>query len=54
MSELLTHAEYKAIAQNLNPACNAFINGKFQAVKSRQTFASINPATGKLAWEAVD
>ena len=47
MTELLTHAEYKAIAQDMNPACNAFIDGKFQAAKSKKTFASINPATGK-------
>ena len=48
MSDLLTHAEYQAIAQDINLACNAFIDGKFQAARSRKTFASINPATGKV------
>ena len=48
MSDLLTHAEYQAIAQDMNLACNAFIDGKFQAAKSRKTFASVNPATGKV------
>ena len=47
MTELLTHAEYQAIAQELNPPVNAFIDGKFQAAKSRKTFASVNPASGK-------
>jgi len=47
MTELLTHAEYQAIAQDLNLPVNAFIDGKFQAAKSKKTFASINPATGK-------
>ena len=48
MSDLLTHAEYQAIAQDMNLACNAFIDGKFQAARSRKTFASVNPATGKV------
>jgi gamma-glutamyl-gamma-aminobutyraldehyde dehydrogenase len=48
MSDLLTHAEYQAIAQDINLACNAFIDGKFQAARSRKTFASVNPATGKV------
>jgi gamma-glutamyl-gamma-aminobutyraldehyde dehydrogenase len=47
MTQLLTRAEYQAIAQDLNLPCNAFIDGKFQAARSRKTFASINPATGK-------
>jgi gamma-glutamyl-gamma-aminobutyraldehyde dehydrogenase len=51
MSDLLTHAEYQAIAQNMNLACNAFIDGKFQAARSRKTFASVNPATGKVIAE---
>ena len=48
MSDLLTHAEYQAIAQDINLACTAFIDGKFQAARSRKTFASVNPATGKV------
>jgi gamma-glutamyl-gamma-aminobutyraldehyde dehydrogenase len=47
MTQLLTRAEYQAIAQDLNLPCNAFIDGKFQAARSRKTFTSINPATGK-------
>jgi gamma-glutamyl-gamma-aminobutyraldehyde dehydrogenase len=47
MTDLLTHAEYQAIAQHLDLPGNAFIDGKFQPAKSKQTFASINPATGK-------
>ncbi|MDH3760876.1 MAG: aldehyde dehydrogenase [Gammaproteobacteria bacterium] len=47
MSKLLTHAEYQAIAQELNLPLNAFIDGKFQAARSKKTFASINPASGK-------
>ena len=45
MTELLTHTEYQAIAQDLNLPVNAYIDGKFQAAKSKKTFASINPAT---------
>jgi gamma-glutamyl-gamma-aminobutyraldehyde dehydrogenase len=47
MTVLLTHAEYRAIAADLNLPCNAFIDGKFQSAKSKKTFTSINPATGK-------
>ena len=47
MTDLLTHAEYQAIAQELNPPSNAYIDGRFQPAKSKKTFASINPATGK-------
>ncbi|MDH3447768.1 MAG: aldehyde dehydrogenase [Gammaproteobacteria bacterium] len=47
MNDLLTHAEYQAIARELNLPGNAFIDGRFQAAKSKKTFASINPATGK-------
>jgi gamma-glutamyl-gamma-aminobutyraldehyde dehydrogenase len=47
MTEILTHAEYQAIAADLNLPCNAFIDGKFQPAKSKKTFTSINPATAK-------
>ena len=47
MTEILTHAEYQAIAADLNLPGNAFIDGKFQPAKSKKTFASINPASGK-------
>ena len=48
MTDLLTHAEYKAIAQDMNPACDALFDGKFQAARSKKTFDSINPATAKV------
>lgn len=51
MTELLTHAEYQAIALDLNLPVNAFIDGKFQPAKSKQRFASVNPATGKTIAE---
>jgi gamma-glutamyl-gamma-aminobutyraldehyde dehydrogenase len=48
MSDLLTHEEYKAIEKSLNYPTNAFINGQFQKAKSGDTFATTNPATGRL------
>jgi gamma-glutamyl-gamma-aminobutyraldehyde dehydrogenase len=45
MTELLTHAEYKAIADQLSPPRTAFIDGKF-AKGSGDDFSTINPATG--------
>lgn len=47
MSELLSHEEYKAIAQSLTLPNTAFIDGKFQAARSGDSFATINPATGE-------
>ena len=47
MSDLLTHAEYQAIADDLNLPRNAFIDGKFRAAKSKKAFNAVNPATGK-------
>ena len=47
MSDLLTHEEYLAIAEELNPPSGAFVDGKFQAARSKKTFPTINPATGK-------
>jgi len=47
MTDILTHAEYQAIAANLDLPCNAFIDGRFQPAKTKKTFASIDPATGK-------
>ena len=47
MTDLLTHAEYQAIAQDLDLPTNAFIDGKYQSARSKKTFASVNPATGK-------
>ena len=42
MTEILTHAEYQAIAAELSLPCNAFIDGKFQPAKSKKSFATIN------------
>ena len=47
MSELLTHAEYRALADDLVLPRNPFIDGKYQAARSKKTFDSIDPATGK-------
>lgn len=45
MSDLLTTAEYKAIAADLNPPRTAFIDGKYRAGNGPK-FATRNPATG--------
>ncbi|MFT5399173.1 MAG: gamma-glutamyl-gamma-aminobutyraldehyde dehydrogenase, partial [Gammaproteobacteria bacterium] len=47
MTDLLTLNEYQAIAKKLDLPGNAFIDGKYQPAKSKKTFPSINPATGK-------
>lgn len=46
MTDLLTHAEYKAIADDLMPATTPFIDGKFRA-GGGTSFATVNPATGE-------
>ena len=46
MTDLLTHTEYKAIADRLDPPRTAFINGSFSKGKG-EVFATINPATGE-------
>ena len=48
MSNLLTAAEYAAIAQSISLPHNAFINGAFKPSLSGKTFATHNPATGEL------
>ena len=45
--DLLTKDEYQAIAATLEFPTEAFIDGGFRPAKSGQTFASMNPATGK-------
>jgi len=47
MSELLTHAEYQAIAADIDPPGNAFVDGGFRKAQTGKTFSSINPATGE-------
>lgn len=48
MSDLLTAAEYKAIAASLDLPTQAFIDGGFRPARSGGTFDSINPATGEV------
>ena len=51
MSELLSTAEYKAIAAGLVLPTQAFINGEFVDAIDGATMASINPATGEVLAE---
>ncbi|MFW3168071.1 aldehyde dehydrogenase [Pseudomonas syringae pv. syringae] len=46
MRDLLTAAEYAAIAQSMSFPSNAFINGSFKPAVSGNTLATHNPATG--------
>lgn len=48
MSDLLTRAEYAAIARDMSFPSNAFIDGSFRPALSGEVFASINPATGEV------
>ncbi len=48
MSDLLTAAEYKAIAAKLLLPTQSFIDGSFRPAKSGKTFDTINPATGEI------
>ncbi len=47
MSDLLTRAEYGAIADGLDLPRTAFIDGGFRPARSGATFPTINPATGE-------
>ena len=47
MTELLTRAEYQAIADDLTPPRAAFIDGKYRAGRGRK-LKTTNPATGKV------
>lgn len=47
MSDLLTADEYKAIAAGLTIGGNAFIDGIAQPASSGETFATLDPATGR-------
>ena len=51
MNDLLTADEYKAIAASLQPATQAFINGRFQPALSGAVYETRNPATGELLAE---
>ena len=50
MSELLTRAEYAAIAESLDLPRTAFIDGRFQAGHG-VAMSTLNPATGKVLCE---
>ena len=48
MTDLLTTEEYEAIAAQLTPPTQAFINGGFRSAISGKTFDTVNPATGTV------
>ena len=48
MSDLLTHDEYRAIADGLTPATTSFIDGSFRRANGGGTFDTVNPATGDV------
>ncbi|RJX74853.1 aldehyde dehydrogenase [Pseudomonas sp. LS-2] len=51
MRDLLTAAEYAAIAKSITFPTNAFINGAFKPAISGNTLATVNPATGETLTE---
>lgn len=51
MSDLLSAADYAAIAETMSFPQNAFIDGRFRPAASGKTFKTVNPATGKLLTE---
>jgi gamma-glutamyl-gamma-aminobutyraldehyde dehydrogenase len=51
MHDLLTGAEYTAIADTLTFSGNAFIDGAFRPAASGKTFRTVNPATGRTLVE---
>ena len=48
MGDLLSKAEYSAIAKDISFPGNAFINGAFKPAISGKTFETTNPATGEF------
>ncbi|RFB79748.1 aldehyde dehydrogenase [Methylovirgula sp. 4M-Z18] len=51
MRDLLTAAEYAAIARSMSYPSNAFIDGAFRPAASGKTFKTTNPATGEVLTE---
>lgn len=51
MADLLTRAEYEAVAAALDLPATAFIDGTFRPAISGKTFTSTNPATGAVLCE---
>ena len=50
MSDLLTHAEYQALAADLNPPRSPFIDGKYHTGRGA-VMTTTNPATGAVIAE---
>ena len=48
---MLSYDDYKTSAASLTFRNQCWIDGAFVPAASGETFASINPATGKLLWE---
>jgi gamma-glutamyl-gamma-aminobutyraldehyde dehydrogenase len=48
MTDLLTHAEYRALAASLDLPQNAWIDGGYRPAISGRTFETVNPATGAV------
>ncbi|MBP1888200.1 aldehyde dehydrogenase [Sinorhizobium mexicanum] len=51
MHDLLTAAEYTAIAKSMSYPSSAFIDGAFRPAQSGKTFKTTNPATGEVLTE---
>lgn len=51
MSDLLTHAEYKSIAETLTLPTAGFVDGGYRPASSGATFTTSNPATGETLTE---
>ncbi|QXI18399.1 aldehyde dehydrogenase [Pseudomonas hamedanensis] len=51
MADLLSKEQYRELAATLEFRHQAFINGRFSAAKSGQTFTTTNPATGQVLTE---
>lgn len=51
MHDLLTAAEYAAIAKSMSYPSNAFVDGAFRPAASGNTFKTTNPATGEVLTE---
>lgn len=51
MSDLLTHAEYKSIAETLTLPTAGFVDGGYRPANSGATFTTSNPATGEALAE---
>lgn len=51
MHDVLTAADYAAIAETISYPSNAFVNGAFRPAASGRTFETVNPATRKVLTE---